>query len=51
MGQVLDEEDAPTIFVQKAGGKLFPMAASVVLEVWGAGGASEDRGAEEPRAL
>lgn len=40
-----------TVFVCQAAGKLFAMAACVVLEVGGTGGASQHSGAKQPGAL
>lgn len=43
--------NAHTVFVCQAAGKLFAMAACVVLEVGGTGGASQHSGAKQPGAL
>lgn len=40
-----------TVFVCQAAGKLFAMAACVVLEVGGTGGASQHSGAKQAGAL
>lgn len=44
-------ENTHTVFVCQAAGKLFAMAACVVLKVGGTGGASQHSGAKQPGAL